>query len=458
MQSYTYGILKDRNMMLRVLFPESENEMNYIKATNEELLAELEGLRSQYAGYLENITRLDMTRGKPSAEQLDLSEKMLGIVLTNDDCFDASGVDCRNYGIVDGIPEAKELFASMIGVNSDQVILGGNSSLNLMFDAFCRAFCFGVLDGERPWSQEPKVKFLCPAPGYDRHFAICEQFNIEMLPVAMNEDGPDMDAIEALVAEDAAIKGVWCVPKYSNPTGVVFSDEVVRRFANLKPKAVDFRIFWDNAYVVHDLYDERPELLNILDECEKAGNPNMVYVFSSTSKISYPGSGIALIASSKANIEHMKKQIGIQTIGPDKLNQLRHIRMFPDKEAILEQMSKHADLLRPKFNIVLEILERDLSEADIAEWTKPLGGYFISFDSMPGCATRIYQLCGDAGLSLTKVGATFPYGKDPKDSNIRLAPSYPPIEELVVAMERFTVCVRIASIEKILADRGVSAC
>ena len=432
--------------------------MNYIKATNEELLAELEGLRSKYSRYIADIIRLDMTRGKPSADQLELSEKMLGIISSNEDCFDATGLDCRNYGLLDGIPEAKALFASMIDVEPDQVILGGNSSLNLMFDTFCRAFCFGNIDSERPWSQEPKVKFICPAPGYDRHFAICQQFNIQMIPVAMKKDGPDMDAIEALVAEDAAIKGIWCVPKYSNPTGVVFSDEVVRRFANLKPKAVDFRIFWDNAYAIHDLYDESPNLLNILDECEKAGRPNMVYIFSSTSKITYPGSGVAMIASSKANIEHMKKQIGVQTIGPDKLNQLRHVRMFPNKAALLNQMRKHADVLRPKFDAVLEILERDLGETGIAEWSKPLGGYFISFDSMPGCANRIYLLCDEAGVSLTKAGATFPYGNDPEDSNIRLAPSYPPIEELIVAMERFTVCVRIASIEKILADRGASVC
>jgi DNA-binding transcriptional MocR family regulator len=328
----------------------------------------------------------------------------------------------------------------------------------MMFDTVGRAFCFGNLDSERPWSREEKVKFLCPAPGYDRHFAICQQFNIKMIAVPMLEDGPDMDMIEELVANDAAIKGIWCVPKYSNPTGTVYSDEVVRRFAALKPKAPDFRIFWDNAYAVHDLYENGPKILNILEECEKVGNPNMVYMFSSTSKISYPGSGVAVLAASLDNIEHIKKQIGVQTIGPDKLNQLRHVRMFKNKEVLLEQMKKHAEILRPKFETVLNILDRDLEGKGIATWSKPLGGYFVSVNAMPGCAKRIYHLCDEAGLSLTMVGATFPYGNDPEDSNIRLAPSYPPVSELEVAMERFTVCVRIACIEKLLADKGVSAC
>lgn len=427
--------------------------INYASASTEELLNELDELRRLYARYKADIIRLDMTRGKPSADQLELSEKMLGIIQTNEDCFDENGLDCRNYGLLDGIPEAKALFADMLEVRPEQVILGGNSSLNMMFDTFGRAFCFGNLNSERPWSQEEKVKFLCPAPGYDRHFAICQQFNIQMIPIPMHEDGPDMDLIEKLVSEDAAVKGIWCVPKYSNPTGVVYSDEVVRRFANLKPKAPDFRIFWDNAYAIHDLYDERPHLLNILDECEKAGNPNMAYMFSSTSKISYPGSGVAVLAASVDNIEHIKKQITVQTIGPDKLNQLRHVRMFKNKTVLLEQMKKHADILRPKFETVLRILERDLSGKGIAKWSKPLGGYFVSVDALPGCAKRIYHLCDEAGVSLTMVGATFPYGNDPEDSNIRLAPSYPPISELEIAMERFTVCVRIAGIEKLLADR-----
>ncbi len=430
--------------------------MNYLSAKSEELLHELEGLRAEHIRYAADIVHLDMTRGKPSADQLVLSEKMLGIIKTTEDCFSETGLDCRNYGLLDGVPEAKRLFADILGVKPEQLILGGNSSLNLMFDTFCRAFCFGNVDGERPWSQEPKIKFLCPAPGYDRHFSICQQFNIKMIPVPMYEDGPDMDMIEALVEQDETIKGIWCVPKYSNPTGTVYSDAVVKRFAALKPKAKDFRIFWDNAYAVHDLYDEKCEILNILDECEKAGKPNMVYMFSSTSKISFPGSGVAMLAASKANIEFAKKQMGVQTIGPDKLNQLRHVRMYKNKKNLLRHMKAHAEILRPKFEVVLNVLERDLGGLKIAEWSKPKGGYFISFDSMPGCAKRIYHLCDEAGVALTKVGATFPYGNDPEDRNIRIAPSYPPISELELAIERFTVCVRIASIEKILADRGVA--
>ncbi len=431
--------------------------MNYLEASNEVLLKELEPLRAKLARYRADIKRLDMTRGKPGEDQLELSEKMLNIVQSNEDCFAENGLDCRNYGLLDGIFEAKKLFAEILDVSPDQLILGGNSSLNMMFDTVCRSFCFGNLDSEQPWSREEKVKFLCPSPGYDRHFAICQQFNIQMIPVPIKADGPDMDMVESLVSSDAGIKGIWCVPKYSNPTGVVYSDEVVRRFAHLKPKAKDFRIFWDNAYVVHSLYEEQDELLNILDECAMAGNPNMVYIFSSTSKITYPGSGVAMMAASIANIEHAKKQMSVQTIGPDKLNQLRHVRMFKNKDGVLQQMKKHADILRPKFEVVLDTLEADLGDKGIAEWSKPRGGYFVSFNAMHGCAKRIYHLCDEAGLALTKVGDTFPYGNDPDDSNIRLAPSFPPIEEVKIAMNRFTVCVRIACIEKILADRGIIA-
>ena len=430
---------------------------SYFEFSNEELQKELEELRARHARYAADIVRLDMTRGKPGADQLELSEKMLGIIQTNDDCFDENGLDCRNYGLLDGIPEAKKLFADVLGVRPEQLILGGNSSLNMMFDTVARAFCFGNLNSVQPWSKEEKIKFLCPAPGYDRHFSICQQFNIQMIYVPMMEDGPDMDMVEKLVETDEAVKGIWCVPKYSNPTGTVYSDQVIRRFAALKPKARDFRIFLDNAYAVHDLYDEHPQILNILDACAEAGNPDMVYMFSSTSKITYPGSGVAMLASSVDNIEYIKKQTGVQTIGPDKLNQLRHVRMFKDKESLMEQMKKHAAILRPKFEAVDSALERDLGGKEIATWSKPLGGYFVNFDSMSGCAKRIYHLCDEAGVALTKVGATFPYGNDTEDRNIRIAPSFPPVEELTVAMERFTVCVRIASIEKILAERGVEA-
>ena len=428
---------------------------NYFQLSNEELQNELKDLRALHESFTKDSLKLDMTRGKPGADQLDLCEDMLGILQKNEDCFDDEGLDCRNYGILDGIPAAKELFADLLGVCKEQVIVGGNSSLNMMYDAFSRAFCFGNCDSERPWSKEDKIKFLCPAPGYDRHFSICQQFGIEMITVPMLEDGPDMDVIEKAVSSDASIKGIWCVPKYSNPTGTVYSNEVVRRFAALKPLAPDFRIFWDNAYAVHDLYDEHPEILNILDACEEAGNPDMVFMFSSTSKISYPGSGVAVLASSVKNIEYIKKQMGVQTIGSDKLNQLRHIKMFKDKAAIHAQMKKHAVILRPKFEAVDSALERDLAGKGIATWSKPLGGYFVSFNSMEGCAKRIFELCEEAGVALTKAGATFPYGLDPEDSNIRIAPSFPPVSELMVAMDRFTVCVRIASIEKILAERGV---
>ncbi len=427
--------------------------MVYSNATADELQSLLRQLTEQHEKYKADPVRLDMTRGKPGADQLDLCEELLNAISANAECKAENGLDCRNYGVLDGIPEAKALFAELFETDADQVIVGGNSSLNMMYDAICRAYCFGEYNSERPWSREEELKFLCPAPGYDRHFTICNQFGIKMIPVPMLADGPDMDLIEKLVAEDASVKGVWSVPKYSNPTGVVYSDEVVRRFAHLKPKAADFRIFWDNAYAVHDLYEEHPALLNILEECEKAGNPDMVYTFTSTSKISFPGSGVAAMASGKKNIEFAKKQMNAQSIGPDKLNQLRHVKMFKDKAAVLEQMKKHASILRPKFEAVLSILERDLGGCEIAQWSKPLGGYFISFDAMPGCAKRIFELCTEAGVALTQVGATFPYGLDPEDRNIRIAPSFPPIEELKLAVERFTVCVRIASIEKILADR-----
>lgn len=428
--------------------------MSYVSTSSEELQRILQELMEKHSQFKTDAIRLDMTRGKPGADQLDLCEEMLRAVNCSADCKAESGIDCRNYGILDGIPEAKVLFAELFGISADQVIVGGNSSLNMMYDAICRAYCFGEYNSERPWSREKEIKFLCPAPGYDRHFTICDQFGVQMIPVPMLAEGPDMDMIESLVAKDASIKGVWSVPKYSNPTGVVYSDEVVRRFANLKPMASDFRIFWDNAYAVHDLYDECPELLNLLDECEKAGNPDMVYTFTSTSKISFPGSGVAAMASGKKNIEYAKKLMNAQSIGPDKLNQLRHVKMFKDKAAVLGQMKKHAAVLRPKFEAVLSILEQNLGSCEIATWSRPMGGYFISFNAMPGCAKRIFDLCAEAGVALTQVGATFPYGKDPKDCNIRIAPSFPPIDELKLAVERFTVCVRIASIEKILADRS----
>jgi DNA-binding transcriptional MocR family regulator len=362
------------------------------------------------------------------------------------------GTDCRNYGVVDGIPEAKRLLASIAEVSEDDIIIYGNSSLNVMYDTVARAYMFGLM-GHTPWCKLDKVKFLCPSPGYDRHFKITESFGFEMIVIPMTEVGPDMDMVEEYVNNDPAVKGIWCVPKYSNPQGYSYSDEVVRRFAALTPAAEDFRIFWDNAYSVHHLYEEaQDEILEILDECRKAGHPDMVFKFTSTSKISFPGSGVAAIATSPANMKDIKKQLVVQTIGHDKLNQLRHVRFFKDRYGVEAQMRRHADILRPKFETVQRTLEEELDGYEIGTWTKPLGGYFISFDSMEGCAKAIVAKAKEAGVVMTDAGATYPYGIDPKDSNIRIAPSYPTVEELAVAAKLFTLCVKIVSVEKLLGE------
>ena len=362
-----------------------------------------------------------------------------------------TSIDCRNYVVLDGIPEAKALFQEMLGVSADEVIVGGNSSLQMMYDTIIRAMQLGVLGSEKPWCKYEHVKFLCPAPGYDRHFAICQALGIEMINVDYLEDGPDMDAVEKLVSEDEEIKGIWCVPMYSNPTGITYSDAVVKRFANLKPKAKDFRIFWDNAYIIHHLYDDRQDhLLNIIEECKKAGNPNMVFEFTSTSKISFPGGGLAVVAASKENIDFIKSQMTYQTIGFDKLNQLRHAKYFKNFESISEHMKHHAAIIRPKFDVVLYMLDKEIEPLGIGKWNKPNGGYFISFDALPGCAKRIVSLAKEAGVVMTGAGATFPYGKDPKDSNIRIAPTFPSVDELRQAMEIFCVCVKLASVEVLL--------
>ena len=395
---------------------------------------------------------LDMSRGKPSAEQLNLSMGMMDVLTSDTDLICQEGVDCRNYGVLDGITEAKQLLADMMEVPKQNIIIFGNSSLNVMYDQIARAMTHGVL-GSTPWAKLDKVKFLCPVPGYDRHFAITEHFGIEMINVPMTATGPDMDIVEKLVAEDDAIKGIWCVPKYSNPQGITYSDETVRRFARLKPAAEDFRIYWDNAYGIHHLYeDKQDQLIEILEECEKAGNPNLAYKFSSTSKISFPGSGIAAIASSDENLAEIRKQMQVQTIGHDKVNQLRHARFFGDINGMVEHMKKHADILRPKFDAVLETLDRELGGLEIGSWIAPRGGYFISFDSMEGCAKAIVAKAKEAGLVMTGAGATFPYGKDPKDSNIRIAPSYPTLEDLKVAAEIFVLSVKIVSVDKLLGN------
>jgi DNA-binding transcriptional MocR family regulator len=426
----------------------------YAAMTTEELQALHADLQKKYEEFKAMGLKLDMSRGKPSAAQLDLSMEMMDVLNSKSNLKCAEGTDCRNYGVMDGIQEAKELLGELIEVPAENIIIYGNSSLNVMYDTIAHAYTHGVM-GSTPWCKLDKVKFLCPVPGYDRHFAITEYFGIEMINVPMSETGPDMDMVERLVSEDESIKGIWCVPKYSNPQGITYSDETVRRFARLKPAAKDFRIFWDNAYNVHHLYDQPQDvLIEILAECEKAGNPDMVYKFSSTSKISFPGSGVAAISASKANLADLKKQMQVQTIGHDKLNQLRHVRYFKNLEGLTQHMKKHADILRPKFEAVLEMLESELGGLEIGSWIKPRGGYFISFDSLDGCAKAIVAKAKEAGVVMTGAGATYPYGKDPHDSNIRIAPSFPPIDELKQATELFILCVKLVSIEKILEERA----
>ena len=424
----------------------------YAELTKEELMELRKVLKAQYREYQGKDLKLDMSRGKPCVEQLDLSMGMMDVLNSDSDLTCEDGTDCRNYGVLDGIREAKELLADMMEVNPDNLIIYGNSSLNVMYDTIARSMTHGVM-GSTPWAKLDKVKFLCPVPGYDRHFAITEYFGIEMINVPMTPTGPDMDMVEELVASDEAIKGIWCVPKYSNPQGISYSDETVRRFARLKPAARDFRIYWDNAYGVHHLYDhDQDHLIEILAECKRAGNPDLVYKFASTSKVSFPGSGIAALATSLNNLADIKKQLKIQTIGHDKVNQLRHVRFFGDIHGMVEHMRKHADILRPKFEMVEETLERELGGLGNGEWTTPKGGYFISFESMEGCAKDIVAKCKKAGVTMTPAGAAFPYGKDPKDTNIRIAPTYPPLGDLTIAMELFSLCVKLASVEKLLAD------
>ena len=426
----------------------------YNELTREELEALQKELKAKYKEYQAKDLKLNMARGKPCVEQLDLSMGMMDVLSSASDLTCDDGTDCRNYGVLDGIKEAQELLADMMEVPPDHIIIYGNSSLNVMYDTIARSMSHGVM-GSTPWSKLDKVKFLCPVPGYDRHFAITQYFGIEMIPVPMTPEGPDMDMVEKLVAEDESIKGIWCVPKYSNPQGYSYSDLTVRRFARLEPKASDFRIYWDNAYTIHHLYDDKQDnLVEILAECKRAGNPDLVYKFASTSKISFPGSGIAALASSNNNLEEIKHQMTVQTIGHDKVNQLRHVRFFGDIHGMIEHMRKHADILRPKFEAVLDILERELGGLGIGEWTKPKGGYFISFDSLDGCAKDIVAKCKKAGVVMTGAGATYPYGKDPHDSNIRIAPSYPPLSDLIIATELFALCVKLSSVEKLLKEKN----
>ena len=427
--------------------------ISYQEMSKEELLQEKTALEAEYAKIKEMGLSLDMSRGKPAAEQLDLSMGILDTVDAKSVVKSENGTDLRNYGVLDGIPEVKKLIGDMVGAKPENVIVYGNSSLNIMYDQIARAEIFGIC-GNTPWSKLDKVKFLCPVPGYDRHFAITEEFGIEMINIPMTADGPDMDMVEQYVNNDAAVKGIWCVPKYSNPQGVVYSDETVRRFANLKPAAADFRIFWDNAYVVHHLYeDNQAQILNILDECEKAGNPDIVFQFCSTSKVSFPGAGIAAISASAANIADIKKRLTIQTIGHDKINQLRHVKFFKDQKGVQEHMMKQAAIIRPKFEMVEEMFTEEIASRGIGTWMHPLGGYFISFEALEGCAKKIVEKCKEAGVVLTGAGSPYPYKKDPKDSVIRIAPTYPSMDELKEAVKVFTVVVRLVSVDKLLETK-----
>lgn len=410
-------------------------------------------LKESYDAYKLRGMKLDMSRGKPCPEQLALSKGMLDLLTSSDPLQAEDGTDCLNYGGIDGIPEAKRLFSRLLGVSEQEVIIGGNASLNMMYDALARAMLHGVYGSETPWGKLPKVKFICPSPGYDRHFAICEQLGIEMIAVDMLEGGPDMDQVEKLAGEDDAIKGIWCVPKYSNPDGITYSDETVDRLASMRTKASDFTIFWDDAYTVHHLTDEPDPLKPILAACKAAGHPNRVYLFCSTSKITFPGSGVAAMASSEANVSHIRKHLSAQTIGPDKINQLRHVRFLRDIDHIEAHMKRHAAIIKPKFDRVLHKLEASLGGKQIAWWNKPNGGYFISLNTLDGCATEVVRMAAEAGVTLTKAGATFPYGKDPRNRNIRIAPTFPKLEELGTAIDILCLCIQLVSLTKLQGDR-----
>lgn len=423
---------------------------SYQEMSKEELLKEKADLETAYEKYAKSGLELDMSRGKPSAEQLDLSMEMMDVLSSDSDMRCDDGTDCRNYGVMDGIQEAKVLLGDMIECHPDNIIIYGNSSLNIMYDTVSRSMTHGVM-GSTPWCKLDKVKFLCPVPGYDRHFTITEYFGIEMINVPMLSTGPDMDMVEELVSSDESIKGIWCVPKYSNPQGITYSDETVRRFARLKPAARDFRIYWDNAYGVHHLYDiDQDNLVEIMAECKRAGNPDMVYKFCSTSKISFPGSGVAAIATSANNLEDIKQQLKVATIGHDKVNQLRHVRFFKDIHGMTEHMRKQAAILRPKFEMIVDTFEKELGGREIGSWITPKGGYFIAFEALEGCAKAIVAKAKKAGVTMTPAGAPYPYGKDPKDSTIRIAPTYPTLEDLKMAADIFVICVKLVSIEKLL--------
>ncbi len=427
--------------------------MRYAQMDKTALSAAHASLKEAYDGWKNRGLKLNMSRGIPCTAQIELSQGMLSLLQSSAECKTAAGVDCRTYAgpLFDGIPEAKAFFAEVYGLPAEYIFVGGNSSLNLMYDAVARAMLYGVHGGEQPWCRLPKVKFLCPVPGYDRHFNICKSLGIEMLPVEMGPDGPDMDAVEALAGSDPAVKGIWCVPKYSNPSGVVYGDETVRRLAAMRTAAPDFRIFWDNAYGVHDLYEEIP-LADIFALCREYGTEDRVFYFASTSKISFPGAGVAILAANAANMKQIKSVVAMQTIGHDKLNQLRHVRFFRDLAGVREQMKKHAAILRPKFDIVVGTFQKELGPWGVASWGNPRGGYFVSLDVPDGCAQRVYTLMKEAGVILTEAGATYPLGHDPRDRNLRIAPTFPSDAELQTAIDVLCVCVRLAAVEKLLGE------
>lgn len=424
--------------------------MNYLNCGKEELEKEHAALAKKYEDVKGKGLKLNMARGKPGKEQLDLSLGLLDVLNSKSDFVGTDGMDCRNYGVLDGIDECRKLFGDILGVDSKYVMVGGSSSLNMMFDTISCMMTKSIVDGCKPWYEVKNRKFLCPVPGYDRHFGITEYYGFEMIPVPMTENGPDMDVVEKLVESDDSIKGIWCVPKYSNPQGITYSDETVKRFAALKPAAKDFRIMWDNAYCIHDINDTPDELLNIFDECKKNGTEDMPVLFCSTSKITFPGAGVAAMAASENNMKVFKERYNYEVISYDKLNMLRHVRYFKDFDGVMEHMQKHKEVLRPKFDIVLNALESNLKPVGIGEWTNPHGGYFVSIDVLSGTAKRVVQLCKEAGVVMTGAGATYPYGKDPDDKNIRIAPTFPPNDELITAMDVFCICTKLAACEKLL--------
>ena len=416
-----------------------------LKVLRDQAAAELEAARAQ------NL-KLDLTRGKPSRAQLDLSTGMLGVIAGTEDCVSEGGLDCRNYGILDGLPETKRLFSDLLGIPAERILVLGNSSLNVMYDTMVRAMLFGVAGGYEPWSRQGRIKFICPAPGYDRHFTICRTLGIEMVPVKMNADGPDMDEVYNIACSDPSVKGMWCVPKFANPEGITYSDEVVDMIAAMKPAAPDFRIFWDNAYCVHELYEEEVPLADIFAKAKEYGTEDNIFYFASTSKISFPGSGLAIMAASEKNLEQIRPIIATQTIGYDKINQMRHVKFFKDANGIREHMRRHADIIRPKFELVQNMFRRELEGLGIAHWTEPRGGYFISLYVPDGCARRVYQLARSVGVTLTPAGSTYPYGRDPKGSNLRIAPTFPEPRELKQAIEILCSCIKVAAMEKLLKD------